>query len=93
MLNARCHFYVPERGCSIKSSVSNLPTRVGRNSYRFGVAFLSVFLELSDGMSVYHAGANYNLELRPLQERCAKCFWQGLLRVKVEQIQFTAEDI
>ena len=23
----------------------------------------------------------------------AECLWQGLLRVKVEQIQFTAEDI
>ena len=50
------------------------------------VAFLSVFLELPDGMSVCHAGASYNLQMRPLQERCAKCFWQGLLRVKIEQI-------
>ena len=77
----------------MEGSVSNFPTRVGRDTYSFGVAFLSVFLELPDGMSVDHAGTNYNLWLQPLQEHRAECLWQGLLRVKVEQIQFTAEDI
>ena len=93
MLNASCHFYVPERGCSIKCSVSNFPSRVGRDTNSFGVAFLAVVLELPDGMSIHHAGTNYNLELRSLQEHSAKCLWQGLLRVKAEQLQFTAEDI
>ena len=57
------------------------------------VAFLAVFLELPDGMYIYHAGPNDNLELRSLQEHSAKCLWQGVLRVKAEPPQFTAEDI
>ena len=93
MLNASCHFYVPERGCSIKCSVGDFPSRVGRDTNSFGIAFLAVVLELPDGMPIYHAGTNYNLELRSLQEHSAKCLWQGLRRVKAEQLQFTAEDI
>ena len=34
-------------------------------------------------LSIHHAGQT---TIWPLQERCAKCFWQGLLHVKVEQI-------
>ena len=34
-------------------------------------SFPSVLLELPDGVSFNHAGTNYNLWLRPLQERCA----------------------
>ena len=93
MLNASCHFYVPERRCSIKCSVGNCLPRVGRDTNSFGVALLAVVLELPDGMPIYHTGTNDNLELRSLQEHSAKCIWQGLLRVKVEQLQFTAEDI
>ena len=55
------------------------------------VAFLPVFLELPGGVSICHAGANHNLQLRPLQEHRAECFWQGLLRVEVKQIQLTAK--
>ena len=44
-------------------------------------------------MSIYHAGTDDNLELRWLQEHSAECFWQGLLILKVEQLQFTAKDI
>ena len=44
-------------------------------------------------MPIYHAGTDDNLELRSLQEHSAECFWQGLLILEVEQLQFTAKDI
>ena len=83
---------MPERRCSIKCSVGNCPPRIGRDTNSFGAALLAVILELPDGMPIYHTGMNYN-ELRSLQEHSAECLWQGLLRVEVEQLQFTAEDI
>ena len=61
MLNAHCHFYVPEHGCSIEGSVSNFSARVGRDAYSLGVAFSTVSLELPDGVSIYHAGTYYDL--------------------------------
>ena len=66
---------------------------VGRDANSLGVALLAVILELPDGMPIYHAGTDDNLELRSLQEHSAECFWQGLLILEVEQLQFTAEDI
>ena len=87
MLNASCHFYVSERGCSIKCSVGNFPSRVGRDTNSFGVALFAVILELPDGMPIYHAGTDNNLELRSVQELSAECFWQGSLRWEVEAIK------
>ena len=86
MLDASCHFYMPERRCSIKCSIGNCPPRVGRDTNSFGVALLAVILELPDGMPIYHAGTNNNLELRSVQELSAECLWQGLLRLEVEQL-------
>ena len=53
--------------------------RVGRDANSLGVALLAVILELPDGMPIYHAGTDDNLELWSLQEHSAECFWQGLL--------------
>ena len=69
----------------MKCSVGNSSPRVGRDANSLGVALLAI-LELPDGMPIYHAGTDDNLELRSLQEHSAECFWQELLILEVEQL-------
>ena len=63
----------------------NFPSRVGRDTNSFGVALLAVILELPDGMPIFHAGTNNNLELRSVQESVQE-LRQGSLRLEVEQL-------
>ena len=92
MLNADCHFCVPEHGCSIEGSVSNFFARVGRDAYSLGVAFSTVSLELPDGVSIYHAGTYYDLQFRPLQEHrlaeSRECHLPAVPRLILSEISF-----
>ena len=93
MLNASCHFYVPERRCSIKCSVGNCPLRVGRDTNSWGSSPCR-----RPGTARWNAHLPYRDELQfgaavVAGAQCEMCLWQGLLRVQVEQLQFTAEDI
>ena len=69
MLYACSNFHTLEHRCCVKSSVGNFFARIDRDAYGFGVALSVIFLELPDGVALYQAGPNYNLQLLMLQQR------------------------
>ena len=87
MLNAHCHFYVPEHGCSIEGSVRNFSARVGRNACSLS------FLHRQPGTARWSVHPPCRDALRFVVSAVAEApcgmLWQGPLRVKVE-LQLTS---
>ena len=93
MLYACSNFHMSEHRCCIEGSVSNFSAWIDRDSYGFRVALSIICLELPDRVAFYHAGPNYDLQLFLLQQCRMEGFWQGQLRIKLDEIYFAAKDI
>ena len=88
------NFGMAELWCSKKGAVLDCPTRIARDMYRFGAAQVpALLLELPNRVAYFETGSDNYLHLLVLEQDRAKGFIKWELRVWVNEVGSTSEDI